>query len=867
MEDGHEMTMHEMLCAYVFGEADAGVVARVEAALESDPELRLEKERLERTVVAVREAVGAAADSGDQLVVMPAGRPVTTRWVAAAAALLLVAGPLALAWTLGIGGSEGELVVGEPVEVGRAGSRDENRGMHSAVVQRGEDGGVVAETEVTEELNQGSGRGSEALPIEESLSRKAGMDPAAHPAVPRDDRSGSAVGQDFDQDGRGAYQKNVKSVDDFFVESRTALLSGRSKIPVSIETPAGSSRGGGKSDFLRENQSLIRYVDRFDTARDSGVLFTDVNGFGQGVPGRVATLFSLRGEGLARGLERGEREVNMFGSDPRFRYARRPVSIEDLLASCRRRPNERPRDMYFRFWGDNPFVIARQDAIATFAADVDTASFVLARRYLRDGLLPERAQVRTEEFVNYFPPDLQAPTDGTFRVHTEFAPSPFGGAPSRWLVRVGLRAKVIPAEERAPIALTFVVDTSGSMKEDKRIELVKHSLRVLVSQLREDDRIGIVAFNNAARLVLPVTGGSSKDVIEAAVSSLGANGGTNAEAGLLLGYEIAMKGLRDAADGTAHRVVLLSDGVANIGETDQSEILKKVQENREAGICLNTVGVGMGNHNDVFLEQLADGGDGVCDYVDDARAVHRALVERFTGAFQPVARDVKIQVEFDKDAVLQWRQLGYENRVVADKDFRNDTVDAGEVGSGHQVTALFEIESTLDPAALKALDGALATVRVRWQQPGAKVPGAEATEIEHPIGAEALSERFDAASAGLQRAGVVAQFAEVLRRSTHATSDSWDKLVAETERVVVLPEFADDADTAELVTLLQAAERLGITREIQRSDIAKAVDEYRRHQYLSVQLECLENNESVLGELRSQNKALENRIRRLIENR
>ena len=496
------------------------------------------------------------------------------------------------------------------------------------------------------------------------------------------------------------------------------------------------------------------------------------------------------------------------------------IDVDALLRQCRPVKGERPRDMYFRFWGDNAYVITRQDKLATFAADVDTASFVLARRYLRDGHLPEKAQIRTEEFVNYFDPDLPAPTEDDLAIHVEAVKSPFGGSDSRYLLRVGLRAKEIPREERQPVVLTFVVDNSGSMKEDNRIELVRHALRTLTAQLEEGDRIGIIAFNGEARLVLPLTDCGSKDTILSAIDQLNADGSTNAEAGLLLGYELASRALATGGD-AHHRVVLLSDGVANVGETDQDEILKKVTGHRLEGIHLNTVGVGMDNHNDVFLEQLANGGDGMCDYVDDARSVHKALVERFTGAFQPVAGDVKIQVEFTDGRVIRWRQLGYENRVVADQDFRNDAVDAGEIGSGHQVTALFELE---DSQAMHG-DTHWATVRVRWMPP--RVPGGsetprEAREIETKVEMSAFRPDFESASPGFQRAAVVAQFAEVLRRSTHARGDSWDQLVKETTRIVTLPEFVKDADTAELVSMLQAADKLGLDEEMQISPLAEA---------------------------------------------
>ncbi|MFT7678070.1 MAG: Ca-activated chloride channel family protein [Planctomycetota bacterium] len=536
---------------------------------------------------------------------------------------------------------------------------------------------------------------------------------------------------------------------------------------------------------------------------------------------------------------------------------------DQWIAHCQPVQNERPRDMYFRFWGDNPYVFSSQDKLATFAADVDTASYTLARRYLVDGVLPSKEQIRTEEFVNAFKPDMPAPAEETFAVTTELAPSPFGGSDSRWMMRVTVRGKEVSREERQPLAITFVVDTSGSMKEGKRLELVKHALRLLVSQLDARDSIALVAFSNEARLILPMTSAAQRGVIEAAIFPLKPDGGTNAEAGLKLGYELAATGL---ATGVHNRVVFLSDGVANLGQTNQDQLSADVKHRRDQGIYLNTIGVGMGNHNDVFLERLADQGDGICDYVDDAAAVERAIVERFTGAFIPIASDVKIQVEFDPTRVLRYRQIGYENRAVADADFRNDAVDAGEIGAGHQVTALFEIERVGSDVSADA--GPLATVRLRWKEPkgAGKDPNeARVTEVEHTLASKQALGIFESASAGFQRAVLVAQFSEVLRRSNHAQGDSYDLLVSEIQRVRSLPAWANDADTKELLALVIRAGNLGAGKAPQQDDLTQVIDEYRRHQYLRSQLDGMQQQVGgvELKQLQDANDRLELRIRDL----
>ncbi|MFT5479002.1 MAG: Mg-chelatase subunit ChlD, partial [Planctomycetota bacterium] len=304
---------------------------------------------------------------------------------------------------------------------------------------------------------------------------------------------------------------------------------------------------------------------------------------------------------------------------------------ERIIHDCYPRPNDMPRDMYFRFWGDNSFELTELDHLSTFSVDVDTASYALARRYLNEGKIPTKAQIRTEEFLNSFEPDVPAPKEGTFAIQAELAPSRFGGDGARSMLRVGIRGREVAKSERKPLSITFVIDTSGSMRENDRLELVKHAVRLLVGELNGNDSIAIVSYSNDARIVLPLTSADQGGAIEAAIYPLQPNGSTNAEAGLMLGYQLAQAGLDLTHN---HRVVFLSDGVANVGQTDQNRLAKSVRQNVDAGIYLNTIGVGMNNHNDVFLEQLADKGDGVCDYIDSAKAAKHAIVDRFTGAFE-----------------------------------------------------------------------------------------------------------------------------------------------------------------------------------------------------------------------------------------
>jgi Ca-activated chloride channel family protein len=353
---------------------------------------------------------------------------------------------------------------------------------------------------------------------------------------------------------------------------------------------------------------------------------------------------------------------------------------------------------------------------------------------------------------------------------------------------------------------------------------------------------------------------ADRATIESRLQPLSPQGSTNSNAGLQLGYALALGGLDP---NVISRVVFLSDGVANVGETDAAKIAEQVKPMREKGIYLNTIGVGMNNHNDALLEQLADKGDGICNYVDDAKEARRALVENFTGAFVPIARDVKVQVDFDPAQVESYRLLGYENRAVADIDFRNDAVDAGEVGSGHQVVALYEIvRSGADSG-----EAPLATVRLRWKAPhqgvGLEAGSGAATEIEHAVRAREAAGSYAATSAGYRRSVLVAQFAEFLRRSVHARGDSLDRLIEEAQR---LEGELRDPEFAEFTALVLKSRQLVLAELGRYGDLARTVDELRWNCFRAAQLEDLGRSEDLerIRELERQNRLLEEALRNLL---
>lgn len=428
-------------------------------------------------------------------------------------------------------------------------------------------------------------------------------------------------------------------------------------------------------------------------------------------------------------------------------------------------PNGEPFDsMYFKHAGTNPFISTEDDTLSTFALDVDTGSFSIVRNYIANGVLPPEDAVRVEEFINYFTPSYPAPKEGeTFRIYSDGGPSPFGEG--YHLLRVGLKAKEIPDSERLPANLTIVIDLSGSMERDNRIGLVKQSLHVLIDSLKPSDQIAIVGYGSDARIVLEPVSLEETSVIKDRIEQLKTGGSTYAEQGLKLAYELAE---RQWDANAINRVILLSDGVANLGETSAEGILESIRDHASQGITLTTVGFGMGNYNDILMEQLANQGNGVYAYVDSFTEARRLFNEDLTSTLQTVAKDARIQIEFDADTVDRYRLIGYENRDMDDEDFRNDEKDAGEIGAGHTVTALYEV---------KIIEGApedapIATATVRYIDEETK----EVREQSAPL--RLSPQRSDE----LQFFAAVAEYAEILRGSYWAKDGSMEEVLKLAER-------------------------------------------------------------------------------------
>ena len=448
--------------------------------------------------------------------------------------------------------------------------------------------------------------------------------------------------------------------------------------------------------------------------------------------------------------------------------------------------------IFFKHYGVNPFIDTEDDRFSTFAMDVDTASYTVARRFIMDGNLPLPEAVRVEEFVNYFDHGYEPPEEEAFAIHIEGSPSPFGG-PNHLLMRVGLKGKMIPADERKDASLIFVIDVSGSMNRGDRLGLVKRSLELLVGQLRPQDKVGIVIYGSRGHVLLEPTAGSNTETIMGAINALRSEGSTNAAEGLELGYRMAEGELHP---GRITRVMLLSDGVANVGDTGPDSILKLIKNQVEEGVTLSTVGFGMGNYNDILMEQLANDGNGAYAYVDTLKEAKRLFVENLTGTLQVIALDSKVQVDFNPDVVSRYRLLGYENRRVDDEDFRNDQVDAGEVGAGHSVTALYEVKLR------EEAQGQMAEVFVRYEDPDSR----NVIELSRAFNTDQMAGSFEQSAPTFRLAAVAAELAEILRESYWAQDGSLVTLAQTAADVHRL--FPEDADVAELVRLIEQASGL-----------------------------------------------------------
>ena len=434
-----------------------------------------------------------------------------------------------------------------------------------------------------------------------------------------------------------------------------------------------------------------------------------------------------------------------------------PLKMSDERVSQYRRE---PGEQYERL-PDNPVQRVAETPVSTFGVDVDTGSYANVRRFLNQGSLPPEGAVRLEEMVNYFPYHYALPSDGSpFGVTTEVAATPWN--PHTQLLRIGIRASDRAVADLAPANLVFLVDVSGSMDRREGLPLVKSTLKLLVDQLREQDRVSLVVYAGESRVVLPPTSGREKAKIRNAIDQLAAGGSTAGASGIELAYQMAREGFIDTG---INRILLATDGDFNVGISDFDSLKQMAAQQRKSGVSLTTLGFGVENYNEHLMEQLADAGDGNYAYIDTLREARKVLVDQLSSTLEVVARDVKLQVEFNPARVSEYRLLGYENRALKREDFSNDKVDAGEIGAGHTVTALYEIVPTgakgwLEPLRYAAEPKAqgktdeLAMLRVRYK-PAA---GGASQLIERPIHNESSQTSDD-----LRFSAAVAAFAQQLK--------------------------------------------------------------------------------------------------------
>ena len=441
---------------------------------------------------------------------------------------------------------------------------------------------------------------------------------------------------------------------------------------------------------------------------------------------------------------------------------------------------------------DNDFLAAAQNPLSTFAVDVDTASYSNLRRWLQGGRRPPRDAVRIEELVNYFTYGYPAPKPAAaepFAASLEVASAPW--APTHRLVRIGLKGREVSTADRPVANLVFLLDVSGSMDEPDKLPLVKEAMRMLVEKLKPEDHVAIVTYAGTSGLALPSTPASHRPEILDAIDRLQAGGSTNGAMGIQLAYDVAKANF---IPGGINRVILATDGDFNLGVTDRGDLVRLIEAKAKNGVFLTALGVGQGNYKDATLEQLADKGNGVYAYLDSAREARKVLGEQVNGTLATIAKDVKVQVEFNPARVRAYRLIGYEDRLLKQEDFNNDKIDAGDIGAGHAVTALYEVipvgvewkpESTVDalkyqqPAASSqrsedrgqksVVSAELLTVKIRYKAPD----GDTSKLLEFPLVDQ--GESFAAASTDFKFATAVAGFGLVLRESPHkgtATLDS-----------------------------------------------------------------------------------------------
>ncbi len=457
---------------------------------------------------------------------------------------------------------------------------------------------------------------------------------------------------------------------------------------------------------------------------------------------------------------------------------------EESGVSQDKNPELIPNTEEYKGVDENQFQSVIINPLSTFSIDVDTASYTNVRRFINEGQLPPKDAVRIEEMINYFPYNYPQPRDRAFSINTEIAQTPWN--PKHQLVRIGLQGKRLSTENLPPSNLVFLIDVSGSMSDPNKLPLLKQAFRLLVNQLSPKDKVSIVTYAGAAGLALPPTNGNEKNKIIAAINRLEAGGSTAGGEGIKLAYDLAKRTFISSGN---NRVILATDGDFNVGVSSDTELVKLIEQYRKEQIFLTILGVGMGNFKDSKMEQLADKGNGNYAYIDSLMEAKKVLVKELGATLFTIAKDVKIQVEFNPTQVQGYRLIGYENRMLAAQDFKDDKKDAGELGAGHAVTALYELipvgvesdvklpkvdnlkyqQSKVDPLADKSNE--LMLVKLRYKEPKAET----SQEIQEPVINKGA--KLENASNDFKFAASVAEFGMLLRDSQYKSNANFNQVL------------------------------------------------------------------------------------------
>ncbi|HVF18324.1 MAG TPA: VWA domain-containing protein [Steroidobacteraceae bacterium] len=491
-------------------------------------------------------------------------------------------------------------------------------------------------------------------------------------------------------------------------------------------------------------------------------------------------------------------------------------------------PNYQPQTNTERYQhlDENPVRLVHEHPVSTFSIDVDTGAYANVRRFLNDGQLPPQDAVRIEEMINYFDYEYAPPAtrDTPFRVATELSPAPWNE--EALLLKVGIKGFDIAAKDRPPANLVFLIDVSGSMQSPDKLPLLKNAFRLLTDQLTAHDRVSMVVYAGSSGVVLEPTAGDQKHKIREAIDRLEAGGSTNGAEGIQRAYQLAHQA---HMKGAINRVVLATDGDFNVGIVNFEDLVDLAERERTSGVALTTLGFGSGNYNDQLLERLADAGNGNYAYVDTLSEARKVLVSELSSTLFTIAKDVKIQIEFNPAEVLEYRLIGYENRMLAREDFNNDKVDAGEIGAGHRVTALYEIvpanrKGRIDPLRYGALadatskagptkNGEIAILRLRYKQPDAD----ESRLLEYPVlkSSVVASEKT---SPDFRFAASVAAFGQMLRGGKYTSDFDFEDVEALAKSALSKDE---EGYRREFVSLVKLAQSLSPSQPEQEQAMAR----------------------------------------------